>query len=474
MDRAGFHSGSISRIWESGFIAPRRRVTVAVRTVLGALLAVNFMVLWLIPIVVQGRIYRRFLQQHVKPVHDAVDRSAVARAFASRYIYRDPSRADYFATAVFFLTGFAVSLTIVFWQQVTSGYLPWWLIVIYYFMWVGFGGRAMGAAYTFAHREGHAGNGRLYRPWIRKHIGNLFENRIGLFYGNVPYNFSTSHVLLHHRLNAGKGDPFYMWDIDRTKPGDLMLYHWRVFLYMTGWSSLAAFRRMRNLPTMDKAFHVIRRGMAIYWLLTPAMILGCLLLTGSSLASAILFLVFIYFQPLFAMSSFLTILNVGFHGFLEFDEDRRLIPCVCSSTVLDGADDLFGENDHMTHHDFGWISHDGLVGHHRTQQALWAKRHASVFRNLSVIELSLHVMLGRFEALAEKHYVDYSAELSADRIAGLLEARAKRREMGYADYEFGYLPTLESTVQELVRNGTCRNLNQAYVFQARQSPPNWK
>lgn len=414
---------------------------------------------------VQGQLFRRFLQRWIRPVYNAVDRSTVLRAFAARHIYREPSRVDYFATAIFLLASTLVSLTMVFTWQIENGYLPWWLVAAYYFLWVGLGGRTMGAAYTFAHREGHA---RLYRPWIHRYIGNLFENRIGLFYGNVPHNFSTAHVLLHHRLNAGKGDSFYMWDIDRTKFGDLMLYHWRVFLYMAGLSSLATFRRQREAPAMDRAFHRLRRGMALYWLAVPILILGLLLATGSSFASSVLFLVLIYFQPLFAMSSFLAILNVGFHGFVEFDRSGRLIPCVCSTTIVDGADDTFGENDHMAHHNFGGVTHDGLAAHQRSQHALWVAHRASVFRDLSVFELSALVMLGRFRTLAEKYYVDFAGGAGADETAEMLETRARRKEMEYADYEFVYLPNLESKVEELVRSGKCRNVNQAYVYQARQ------
>jgi hypothetical protein len=153
--------------------------------------------------------------------------------------------------------------------QIQYKTLPLWLIYAYYFEWVGLGGRGMGGAYTFAHKEGHHRNGGIYRPWIANTIGNFWENWMGFWcapaphapapppppfppdpshparrstlhrilltqwpvlrqssalvdnsidtparraprrYGNVPFNFSTSHIFLHHRLNGGKGDSFY-------------------------------------------------------------------------------------------------------------------------------------------------------------------------------------------------------------------------------------------------------------------------
>ncbi|MCY4189125.1 MAG: hypothetical protein OXD30_11645 [Bryobacterales bacterium] len=182
--------------------------------------------------------------------------------------------------------------------QIAFGSLPWWLIAIYYFHWVGPGGRGMAVAYTLAHREGHRPGGKLYRPWIGQRIGNLFENGLGVFYGVVPYNFSTSHVLLHHRLNGGKGDPVYLWDLDRTQWSDLLLYQWRLFRWMAGFSSLAEFRREAGVhPLIDKAYVTLRRGMVIYWAVIPALILALLIAAGSTIGSALLFVVFSYLVP---------------------------------------------------------------------------------------------------------------------------------------------------------------------------------
>ncbi len=52
-----------------------------------------------------------------------------------------------------------------------------------------------------------------------------------------------------------------------------------------------------------------------------------------------------------------------------------------------------------------------------------------------------------------------------DGITELTETRVKRTEMEYGNYEFDCLPTLESTVEEPVSNGTCSSANQAYILQ---------
>ena len=62
--------------------------------------------------------------------------------------------------------------------------------------------------------------------------------------------------------------------------------------------------------------------------------------------------------------------------------------------------------------------------------------------------------------------MDFAGDLSRDELKDLLSTRAKRKEMDYEDYEFRYLPNLRATARELVRRGTCKTENQAYVYQS--------
>ena len=444
----------------------RTALTVRLRWAFGALLTLNFALFWAVPIVIQGRAYKLGLRRVLAPIYERIDGSPRVRRFAARWIYKRPVHVDYFARTLLLLVSTVIAFGVVTWWQVSHGSLPIGLIFLYYLAWVGFGGRIMGAAYTFAHREGHRPDGGLYRPWIRKIFGNVVENWLGVFYGNVPYNFSASHNLLHHRLDGGKGDPFYMWDIDRSSWSDLMLYFHRIFVYMTGWSSLRAFKTQERGGRMDRAYRQLRKGFLLYWVAAPAVIIAGLTAAGSTLPSALAFVFFIYLQPLCAMSIFIALLNVPFHGFLEFEEDGAHIPCVNSATIIDGEDDSFGEDDHMAHHYFMAVEHRDLPAHQLTQREEWARRHASVFKELSIIELSVFMLLKQWKRIAEKHYVDYSGKLTPEEIALMLEQRAKRVEMSYEDYEFEYLPRIRETTEELVRRGTCANLSQAYRYQA--------
>lgn len=61
---------------------------------------------------------------------------------------------------------------------------------------------------------------RLYKDNLRSVFGNFFENGLGVFFGNVPWNFTTSHCKVHHAVNGGMGDSFYEWDFVRCDAGE--------------------------------------------------------------------------------------------------------------------------------------------------------------------------------------------------------------------------------------------------------------
>jgi hypothetical protein len=259
----------------------------------------------------------------------------------------------------------------------------------------------------------------------------VFENWLGLFFGNLPHNFSGSHVFIHHKLDGGIGDTFYQWDLDRSSVHDFMLYVNRIFLHMIGYSSIKFF----DMHDQKKKSDMIKNGVNRY-LIAAAFIL----ISTRSLS----FVFWIFLQPLFCMTYFLALINFGFHGFIEFDSEGKSIPCVNSTTIILGDDDYFGEDDHMAHHYNINVYFKDLAAHQQSQLDVFKKYKASVFQKLSILELSIFVLFGLWDKLAE-HYVDYSGDMSKQEIAQMLKVRAQRKETTYDVYE-AYLanPTLEA------------------------------
>ena len=106
---------------------------------------------------------------------------------------------------------------------------------------------------------------------------------------------------------------------------------------MIGYSSIKFFQT----NNMKSKAEQLMQGVRNYWLV------GLAILAATRSFS---FLFWFYLQPLFCMTYFLALINIGFHGFIEYDENGKSIPCVNATMIVNGDDDLFGEDDHMTHH----------------------------------------------------------------------------------------------------------------------------
>jgi hypothetical protein len=153
----------------------------------------------------------------------------------------------------------------------------------------------------------------------------------------VPWNFTTSHIFIHHRLDGGAGDTFYLWDLDRTSLTHFMLYIYRITHHMLGFSSLKFFKGHGHQSKHD----LLEKGMYAYWSIALVFV---------AITRSFSFVFWIYLQPFICMTYFLALLNIGFHGFIEIDSNGNNIPCVNSTCIINGDDDYFGEDDHMAHH----------------------------------------------------------------------------------------------------------------------------
>ena len=374
----------------------------------GSLLIVNFLVVWSIPITIQGLIWKHTpVSKIAKYVHDSL--GASTRKWAATFLYSRTRYSDYCATSLLICVSSIISIgAMLYFQLSNPGHLPPLAVVLYAFIWVGPGGRTMGGVYALAHREGHIPS--LYRKEVRF---NYFENAIGCFYGIVPASFTTSHVSIHHALGAGAGDTFYLWDLDRSSLQDFPIYVARVFRHMICWSSL----RYYSVNGQKKQHARLSRGVIAY---------ACVIAALWRLTKSPMFVFYLIIQPLFCMTVFLAVINYAFHGFFAAQPNGKVIPSVISSTIIEGDDDYWGEDDHMTHHKYPVAHHDDIPRLHAARVDEFRKTKASVFRGLSSFELGVFMLLGLWDRIAS-HFVDYSRELADKKdIVRLLRARAQK------------------------------------------------
>jgi hypothetical protein len=80
---------------------------------------------------------------------------------------------------------------------------------------------------------------------------------------------------------------------------------------------------------------------------------------------------------------------------------------------------------------------------------MYTKHKASVFRGLSIAELSVFLIFGMMDKLVD-HYVDYSGEMTREEIKSMLTVRATRREMSFEDYN-DYLSNPTEAARDALR-----------------------
>lgn len=277
--------------------------------------------------------------------------------------------------------------------------------------------------------QGH--NPRLYKKEVQAIFGNFFENGLGIFFGNVPWNFTTSHIKIHHATNGSYGDTFYLWDFDRSDPCGFMVYVHRILLHMLGISSIRFFRANGRDDKADQ----LTQGVYTYLLAGLAIL---------AVTRSFSFVFWMFLQPMFCMTYFLALINIGFHGFLEFDESGNHVAMVDSTCIIDGDDDVFGEDDHMAHHYNTGVYFKDLKEHQAGKVSEFQRTKASVFRKLSIAELSIFIILGIWDKLAE-HYVDFSGEMTKEEIIAMLKRRSAVVETTYEKYSaYAVNPTPEA------------------------------
>ena len=197
------------------------------------------------------------------------------------------------------------------------------------------------------------------------------------------------------------------------------------------------------------------KGVIFYFVIVP----GILMIITKSPS----FLFWIYFQPLTCMTYFLALVNVGFHGFIEYSSNDKPIPCVNSSCIIGGDDDYFGEDNHMAHHYSTSTYYKQLDAWVMAQLEDWEIYLPSTFYGFSIVELSILILMGQWKILASrmvivtsKEWKDYLETNSAtmngflelakqksqsmseeelEKLANLLRVRAERIECTYEEYQ---------------------------------------
>ncbi len=87
----------------------------------------------------------------------------------------------------------------------------------------------------------------------------------------------------------------------------------------------------------------------------------------------------------------------------------------------------------MSHHYNTAVYYRDLPAHQKTKEDKFKQFHASVFKKISIVELSIFILFGLWDELA-KYYVDYTGELSKEEMIQMFKERVALTETTYENY----------------------------------------
>jgi len=147
-----------------------------------------------------------------------------------------------------------------------------------------------------------------------------------------------------------------------------------------------------------KQANILTKGLLQYYILYP----GILFFLTRSWS----FIFYMYFQPFVGMTFFLCFMNVAFHAFVEYENDKP-VECVYHTDMIGGDDDYFGENSHMSHHIATHVYWRDLDEARKSLYSDFAKYHGAIFKDLSIVEVAGMLLFKDFKTLA-KHFVQFN------------------------------------------------------------------
>jgi len=287
--------------------------------------------------------------------------------------------------------------------------LELWVVYLYHFFRLGPRFRMFAHHHTLSHKEGHAHHGlfkgifRIFNGWN--------QGFVGLFYGTVHRNYSVSHTKVHHRWHNDLDDVHTNIDLDRSKLTSLVLYLPRFLNSWTGVSSLILFLKRGEFQyAFDHAM-----GMLYYY-----SVLGCI---GLFIGWDFMFAYFVI--PFLESVTFLAVIAYLWHGFVEpEDPDNQYIN---SMTILNGKDNVFGEDYHVVHHHAPSVHWTLTEQHYKDNIEHYKANNATIFRDTEQGELIAWLFAHDWEKMAD-HWVDLSGKLTRDEIIAMLKRRVTYRK----------------------------------------------
>ncbi|MDG9923696.1 MULTISPECIES: fatty acid desaturase [unclassified Pseudomonas] len=294
----------------------------------------------------------------------------------------------------------------IFIAQLVIVEISWPLVLGFYACVYGPNIRAFVRSFSSMHQEGHKVGGLFKRAsLVEKWTGNSF---LYMFFaipmGLTPH--AAAHLQQHHRENAGPLDVYATARYDHANAWHFIVYMVREVMYQQLLVSPYLYFRSKRKPAQ-------MRSMIVGNLLHLALFA---LLALYSLPIAVLYML----VPWCASNFLMGVIHWSQHAFYGGQQDPKDF-MYNTVTLLEKPVNTLNEGYHVCHHHWEnvhWSESPALF--ERIKPEMKAAQ-SLVFRDLSVLDLFLMLMLRRFDALADK--LDWWEPLSQAEKVALLKRR---------------------------------------------------
>ncbi|MDP3815982.1 fatty acid desaturase [Pseudomonas sp.] len=318
-------------------------------------------------------------------------------------VLKDPRDEPILAAAISLgLTAFPLFIA-----QLVIKDISWPLVLGFYTFVYGPNIRAYVRSFSSMHQEGHKPGGIFKRSsLLEKWTGNSF---LYMFFaipmGLIPH--AAAHLQQHHRENAGPLDVYATARYDHASLWDFLVYMVREVMYQQFMVSPYLYFKSKSKPLQ-------MRSMLAGNLLHLALFA---LLAAYSLPIAVFYML----VPWLASNFLMGVIHWSQHAFYGGQQDPKDF-MYNTVTLLETPVNTLNEGYHVCHHHWEnvhWSESPALF--ERLKPEMQAAQ-SMVFRDLSVLDLFVLLMLRRFDALADK--LDWWEPLSQEEKVALVKRRA--------------------------------------------------
>ena len=260
--------------------------------------------------------------------------------------------------------------------------------------------------HTLVHKDGHEHKGLFKNGW--KILNPIIQWLIGPFYGIVPNNYIIAHTKLHHTFVNQLKDPHTNIDFDRSNPLSFVKYIPRFIMYWSGIGPCYYYFQKKQLMFVI----IVLKGIIYYYGL---IIIGTLLIDWKfSLA-------YLLYPHLEAM---IFIAGIGYMWHCFVDPADPTNDYINSITILNGHDNIWGEDYHVVHHKFPNIHWSEYEDNYKNNIDKYRENKATIFRDTEEGVILFWILTKQWNKLAT-HFVDLDNKLTHDEKKELILKRLR-------------------------------------------------